>query len=1616
MSDGFFSAWLIGENSLVTECALVLRENGHRVHGIVSPESAVLRAADRQGFRSVESGQDLAYLLAAEPFDYLFSVVNLRMLPASVLRLPRRLAINFHDALLPADAGLHASAWAVSSSADRNRADRHGVTWHVMTEKADTGDVLTQREFRLDESATSRSVNLDCWRAGLDSFRDLAAQLASGTERRVPQDLSRRTYHGRADRPAGGLLLSWRRTAAEICALVRACDFGPSRNAFGAAKVLLPDGSCVLVSEARAVPGPDAGYAAGPDAGYAAGPGLVVTADKAGVTVAVGDGRVRLSGFTGLEGAELTVPIHAGMMLPEPDESLIRASHDAIANEAYWVRRLTGMRPLQLPCTQSRSGMAGTDEPRWRSHPVPIPEWVAETADPPLTVAAAALEYLGQVTGESGFDVGLRVPGQCLPSSARTLLADVVPVREGRIEDAVRRGAYLRDVAARYPELAGQPLIPPVVLDLPVLDHDQPASAEPVAGAVMVVRVFGGGGCVLVIDEAAVLPATALSLAGGFGEFLGRLPSDGPERAPLVSPAEHHWQAVTCNTTAEDYPATCLPELFMERVRACPGRTAVSCTGSEHSDRLTYAELADRSGRLASYLTAHGAGPGTRVGVYLDRSADLLVTLLAVLRTGAAYVPLDPVYPAARIGYMIDDADVVLLVTQSDLARSVTGTGRQVVLDRCRDEIGRAPAAVPPPAVTGDDLAYLIYTSGSTGRPKGVQVTHRGLANFLCSMARQPGFASGATLLAVTTVCFDIAALELFLPLIAGGTVEIAPAGVVGDGAALLRLLDRVRPAVLQATPVTWKMLIAAGWAGDGALTALCGGEALPRDLAADLLARAGSVWNLYGPTETTIWSAVWQVRAGEQVSIGMPVANTTCHVLDAAMRVVPEGVPGELYIGGDGVAAGYRGRPELTAERFVPCPPDLGPPGLDAGTLYRTGDLVRRGNDGRLYYLSRADNQVKLHGHRIEPGEIEAALRAHPAVRDAVVVVRDERLLAYLIADGATAELPVFLRSRLPGYMVPAVFTVLDAFPETPNGKVDRKALPDPVQVPVAEIAGSPRAGAGHDGAGHDGAGRDGAGHAGAGHDAASCDSEAGILATIMAFAGALTGGADPERRFADLGVDSLAAVDLARRLTELTGEPLSAIVVFEHPTPAALAAWLWRSSDTDRVDLAAEAVLPAGITPSAALSEPMHVVLTGATGFVGTFVLRELIATTGATVHCLVRATDHPTAAKRVQRSLEEYGLWTDQMAGRIRAWASDLTQPLLGLTPAEFDRLALAADAIYHAGAHVNAMLPYQELCAANVGGTREILALAVRHRPSVFHHVSTIEVFAGSSLVDEDVPAGPPDELRGGYAQSKWVAEQLVSQAAQRGLPAAIYRLPRILGDTRTGACQTRDLLWQVLRGCVQAGAIPGGPVHHAAISWAPADWAAAVLVALSRTSAASGAAYHIAAPDQVGLGVLTGYLRAVGYPLAEYPLDQWAAIIRDQPGNAAGPALDVFLAEMTKHGGSQTRLGTAATVRALSGAIAGCPAFTPDLFATYLGYFIQTGYLPSPLPARRSQRPRLAAPARPRTLAAAPASRDTAQANRPDRTVAAVACVNNLRARLWPRNSATTSSPRRTVTS
>jgi amino acid adenylation domain-containing protein len=477
---------------------------------------------------------------------------------------------------------------------------------------------------------------------------------------------------------------------------------------------------------------------------------------------------------------------------------------------------------------------------------------------------------------------------------------------------------------------------------------------------------------------------------------------------------------------------------------------------SAGTETLTYADLNARANRLAHHLRKLGVGPEVMVGLCVERGPGMIVGMLGILKAGGAYVPLDPGFPASRLAFMIHDARVPVLVTESSCIERLDGHEAKLVrLDDDAAVIDAQSGDDLPSGATADNLAYVIYTSGSTGKPKGVMISHRALTNFLLTMAKQPGLTASDVLLAVTTLSFDIAALELLLPLTIGARVEIAGRDVTTDGVRLAERLKSCGATVLQATPASWRLLLESGWKGDAELTILCGGEALTRDLADRLVACGKSVWNLYGPTETTVWSTVAAVEAGAgSVPIGRPVANTRAYVLDAKFRPVPVGVAGELYLGGLGLARGYHDRPELTAERFL-ADPHAKEPGA---RMYRTGDLARYRPDGVLECLGRVDNQVKIRGFRIELGEIEAALTAHPSIVAAAVAARDEstgekRLVGYLVSRGATAteaELRNWLRDRLPEYMIPSAFVNLDALPLTPNGKVDRNALPDPDPLTV--------------------------------------------------------------------------------------------------------------------------------------------------------------------------------------------------------------------------------------------------------------------------------------------------------------------------------------------------------------------------------------------------------------------------------------------------------------------------------------------------------------------------------------------------------------------------------------
>ncbi|MEV0608659.1 amino acid adenylation domain-containing protein [Polymorphospora rubra] len=643
-----------------------------------------------------------------------------------------------------------------------------------------------------------------------------------------------------------------------------------------------------------------------------------------------------------------------------------------------------------------------------------------------------------------------------------------------------------------------------------------------------------------------VIPTDAVARIGAHLRTLLAGAVADPDRAvdelPILPDRELDLVLEIFNGTARDYAADSLPARFAEQVRQRPTDIALVDGNRE----LTYAGLDAVSGRLAAALRDRGIGAGSLVAVGLHRSWTAVATLLAVLRSGAAYLPVDPDLPAARQAAILADAAPALVVTTAttttaDVAAELAG-GPAVLpvddLDTMPEPAGPEVAADP----AGTDLAYVLYTSGSTGRPKGVRVPHAALANLLCAMGDVLDSRPTDRWLALTSMSFDISLVEMFLPLVTGGRVVVASGISAADGAAVVRLVEAYGVTNVQATPSGWRVLLAAGIGGDDrGLVALAGGEVLPTALARELHDRVARVVNGYGPTEATIYATTEEVTRGREVTIGRPVANARAYVLDPRQRPLPIGVPGELVLGGAGVADGYLGRPELTAERFLDDPYDA-----PDGRLYRTGDLARWTTDGRLEFLGRADHQVKIRGHRVELGEIETRLLEHAGVAGCAVTLRDgdegdSRLVGYVVPAGAEpdpAALRAHLAQTLPAVMVPATWVFLDTLPLNPSGKLDRAALPVPARERAEPATAGPGAAVG----------------AGPDDDAPVVDEVVEEIRTIWQDVLQIDDIGLDEDLF-DLGGHSLTITRISSRIHQRLGVELSLEVFFEMPTIAEIA-----------------------------------------------------------------------------------------------------------------------------------------------------------------------------------------------------------------------------------------------------------------------------------------------------------------------------------------------------------------------------------------------------------------------------------------------------------------------------
>lgn len=1032
----------------------------------------------------------------------------------------------------------------------------------------------------------------------------------------------------------------------------------------------------------------------------------------------------------------------------------------------------------------------------------------------------------------------------------------------------------------------------------------------------------------------------------------------------LLSPRERQTILAEFNATDAPIPGgqTLLPVL-QQQVERVPDK--IACVYGTQS--LTYRQLDFEADRIAGYLRSVGVGPDVVVVVLTRRSIDFLVAVLAVFKAGGAYLPLDPVEPSNRFSQVLGQSGAQWLLCSGELLpRIVSEVDRMPPAERpevsCIEELRQRERSRGPLSIRCGprNLSYVIYTSGSTGVPKGAMVEHVGMLNHLIAKIGDLGLTDADRVAQTASQCFDISVWQFLAVLMVGGRLEIATDEAAHDPSLLSEWIDREGITIFETVPTMLRAMleqVTSTGTRHPSLSSLTWmvvtGEALPTELCRLWLKLHPGIpmLNAYGPTECSddvTHGVIDQPPARDvvQTPIGRPVANMRLFVLDRSGLPLPVGAIGGLFVAGVGVGRGYLRDPMRTAEVFVPDPFSSEP----GSRLYRTGDLGRYRPDGNLEFLGRTDHQVKVRGFRIELGEIESLLEEHVAVRAAVALAREEgtggkRLVAYVVPSAgvtpSSSDLRAHLERRLPDYMVPAAFVFLEAFPLMLSGKVDRRALPAPDRNQFALDAA---------------------------YVAPSTPTErklAEIWAEVL----------EVERvgvhdGFFELGGHSLSAIQLISRVRETFGIAVTPPNLFSNPTVGGLAAAIDSLQAEDGrleregLDLQAEVVLDSAITvaglPRERFDAPSRVLLTGGTGFLGAFLLHEILEQTEAEVYCLVRCESAEEGWSRLRNNLDRFGLGDETIRGRVTPLPGDLAKPLLGLSVDRFEALASEIDSIYHCGAWVSGFYPYAALKSANVLGTEEVLRLASRSRVKPVHHVSTISVFSGSGYpegkaINEDDELESGDRLQVGYSQSKWVAEKLVEIARMRGLPVAVYRPGQVTGESHTGVCNTDDAWCRSLKTLIEFGAVPDLKESWE-LDMTPVDYVAQALVHLSLQEASLGRTFHLVNPNPIEWHDFVEYARAFGYHLPSMPLPEWGERLRrfttDQDtamtpllpahADASGTRSEEMLA-----GFGQMRFDCRNTLAGLEGSPFDCPRLTPELIETYFSYFVRSGFLAPP---------------------------------------------------------------------
>jgi amino acid adenylation domain-containing protein/thioester reductase-like protein len=995
-----------------------------------------------------------------------------------------------------------------------------------------------------------------------------------------------------------------------------------------------------------------------------------------------------------------------------------------------------------------------------------------------------------------------------------------------------------------------------------------------------------------------------------------------------------------------------LPELFEEQARRHPDRAAVVHNGQV----LSYSQLSVRADQLARQLLQayHGEPgaplrPGTHVGLCVERGIDMVVGTLAILKAGGAYVPVPPEYPEKRLRFLLDDADITAVLSQTTVKDRVPwlweGDWAVISIDAHEEARENQPRDTLPTAGKSSDTAYVIYTSGSTGIPKGVAVSHRAVHNFVIG-APALHYSEGDVISQMANHAFDAATFEIWGSLVTGAKMVIIDGDDVLNPDRLLKIMEENGVTVSFFTTALFNLLAESKIE---VLTRLrCihfGGEMANPHCVRKVLSCKGdgtALIHVYGPTECTTYSTFCELTEkyadSDIIPIGRPLPNYTAYVLDEKLRLVPAGVPGELHIGGDSVAMEYLRRPELTEHRFIPNPfatEEDRKNGVNV-RLYRTGDLVRWLPDGTLHILGRTDFQVKIRGFRIEPEEVERVLLKHPGVRQCIVIPWEGNLVAYWVPSDPSgvvgrSDLRSFLATQLPEYMVPSGFIETGTFELNRNAKIDRSRLPPPSLGLLTMEKG--------------------------GYVAPRNETEKALAAIWQDIL--RTGRVSVQDSFFDLGGNSLLTVRMLGRVKQELGAEINLASLFSMPTIAALARLIDKSGPADRggednISLAlkdAKVEIPFGNHGAEAYADrPRHVLLTGVTGFLGFHILEQLLSLTGAKVHCLVRGADREAVRTKLSDALRFYGRRDLEESPRIVPIEGDLKAPALGLSADRLEELSDTIDHIWHCGAFVHHMFDYGTLRRENVQSTVELLKIASRGRRKVFNYVSTLSVASRRDSQGRTVEVEPGDRpiSSNGYILTKWASERILLRHAAKGLPVNIFRPGNITGHSVTGICPPeKNHALLLMKGCIQMQCAPD---WQRFIEMTPVDTLAEAMVRLSLNSRGSNT-FNMNNPLELGWAEYIGALRNLGFKMEMVSVDEWRKHLESvDETNALFPLRELYLRERkdlidpeTHPPAAQNASKTLDVLRRLG---VSCLRDYTRYLPIQIGYLKNTGFLPA----------------------------------------------------------------------